>query len=289
MPCQQYVPGGIALPEIPYNQSFGFVLRCMEHRHVRTWSRASSVEVTMLESDPTLQLFVFTAPVGRFAQPIIPNTSQQSIPFNPRVGASMTELPDGRIVIIGGARLKTDVTDVHSADNPNRAWLNKDSYAEILDTVEIFDPATGVFELVTLPGKVVADEVDPQTLFYRRAFHAAVYLESKNQIAVIGGLTQTTVGQPIQASASIELFDVANRQFLTDAAVGALGYPRVMPQANTLRYGDVELILVTGGTNDTADAQSAQSTFEVIEPIPQNHIKELGFMIGPRLATRRLR
>ena len=65
-------------------------------------------------------------------------------------------LPDGRIVVIGGARLKADVTDGGTSTDV-RAWLNKDNYEEILDTVEIYDPSTGTFELVIDPLKTIVE------------------------------------------------------------------------------------------------------------------------------------
>ena len=277
---------GILLSPNSYNQSFRVRVEMYGTPTCENLvSRGSSVEVTMLESDPTLQLFVFTAPVGRLHSRLFGHL-QQSFPFYPRVGASMTELPDGRIVIIGGARLKTDVTDVR-ADNPNRAWLNKDSYAEILDTVEIFDPATGVFELVTLPSKVVADEVDPINFVLPACIPRGGLSGVQNQIAVIGGLTQTTVDSPFKPA--LPLNCSCGQSAVLDRRCGGCTGLSSGDASGQRSARDVELILVTGGTNDTADAQSAQSTFEVIEPIPQNHIKELGFMIGPRFGPRRLR
>ena len=233
--------------------------------------------------DPKTSEQVFVARPGAFTPPVAAiGLGQETLPFAPRVGASTTVLPDGRVVIIGGARLKADVTD-GGVSTDVRAWLNKDNYEEILDTVEIYDPATGIFELVMDPLKTTVEEGDSQTLYYRRAFHSAVYLESTNQIAVIGGWTQTTLGQPIQASASIELFDVAGKGFLANQAVGQMGHARVMPASVALNYGDgVELLLITGGTNDFEDAQQAQKTYEVIAPTPVDHIKDYKEMIGQR-------
>jgi len=284
MPCAPYIPGqGVTLPEIPFGEDFKVIVEMYGTADCQNLvSRGSSIVTNIEEQDAKATMFVLVSSAGAFTAPIVANTLGESFPFVPRIGASSTVLPDGRVVIIGGARLKADVTDGGAASDV-RAWLDKSNYEEILDTVEIYDPATGTFELVIDPLKTIVEEGDAQTLFYRRAFHSAVYLESKNQIAVIGGLTQTTYGQPIQASASIELFDVANKKFLANQAVGQMGHARVMPACAALNYGDgVELILVTGGTNDTDDSLQAQKTYEVIAPTPVEHIKDYKELIGPR-------
>lgn len=286
MPCETYGPGlGISLPEIPYAQEFQVVVEMYGLPECQNLiSRGASSLTTLEAADPGQTLFVMVSSAGAFSAPIIANSLVESYPLAARFGSTSTKLPDGRVVIIGGARLKAGVTDSISLGGPLRAWMNKENYEEILDTVEIYDPATGTFEYLGAdPISGVVNEASPQTLYYRRAFHAAVYLKSKNQIAVIGGLTQTTVGQPVLDSATIELFDVANKQFVDWQAVGQMGLPRVMPAAVPLDYGNgVEFLLVTGGTNSTDDPSAAQSSYEVIAPTPVEHLKDYKPMIGAR-------
>ena len=175
---------------------------------------------------PPVRLMV--GPVGEY----VPTTNlyqagEVTGPRSGRVGASVTALPDGRVVLIGGASLKTGLVD------PTGRWATPSALGDLLDTVEIFDPSRGSFEALSL------DATNAQTLYYPRAFHAAVYLPRHRWIAVVGGYEQAGPGAPIQESYHIEVFDPESKQFLDRSLVGDLGFPRVHAAAVALDYGDL--------------------------------------------------
>jgi hypothetical protein len=258
--CTPYAPSTLVdLPVIPFDATvqldievYGGAEPCLG----KPTARGESLPFKVAANDADgRQIYVMVSDCERF----VPTTTavpaiQSTAPVSRRVGASATPLPDGRVVIIGGARLKLDTTD-----NPLesvRAWENTANIEEIYDTVEIYDPATGQFEALAV------DENSAQTLFYRRAFHNAVYMPNSGLIAIIGGLHQPFVGTPIVNAPYIELFDPKKKEFLYEGTVGNLSTGRVGSTSTLLLYGtsiDAEYILVVGG-----EGAAAMGTYEVI-------------------------
>lgn len=267
--CKPYAPltGGafLSLPPIEYGQDFQVVVEIYTGLTAceQLVAKGQTSILEIFESDPQTPLFMMVSPVGQFVSTSGALTSgARTEPAVARYGASTTVLPDGRIVIIGGVRLKSGLQDNPLATE--RAWDVTDNIEEIYDTVEIYDPSTGVFESLD------TQEGSAQTLYYRRAFHNAVYLPRFEKIAVVGGLWQATVGSPIQVSNSIELFDPVTRQFSNYQTVGNMTHPRVFSTTDVLDYGvntsgvPQVFLLIAGGTNDSGNAEEAQKTWEVV-------------------------
>jgi len=107
-----------------------------------------------------------------------------------RVGATVTTLFDGRILIAGGAKVKKD----------SSTWFNENDIETIISEVETFDPNTGSFEKV-------GNMLEP------RAFHQAVRLKD-GRVLILGGYTQRD--DAIDISKSVEVFDPKTNQFAYD-------------------------------------------------------------------------
>ncbi|NUN16033.1 MAG: hypothetical protein HUU55_20595 [Myxococcales bacterium] len=278
--CLPYQAGSqITLPEIPFNAPFQLSVEMFsgtqECDPAFLSGRGISLSMQLAANTPAQSVSVMIAPVGTF----VPTTGsipagQATSPLTSRLGASATVLPDGRVVIIGGARLKAGLND-----NPQlaeRIWDDSDSIEEIYDTVEIYDPRSGSFE------SLATDEASPQTLYYRRAFHSAVYLPKTKLIAVVGGLQQLVVGAPIEASKFIEFFDPAARTFRKPDSIGPLSVGRAFSQATLLQYNDPnapDYLFVSGGTGVAAGSyEVVQMKLDELE----KHIAGAGALIAGR-------
>lgn len=99
-----------------------------------------------------------------------------------RVGMTSTVLPDGRVVVVGGA-------EVNTAGAPST----------LHDTIEIYDPAQGSFITLERGG-------EPVTLDQPRAYHTATLLET-GEILLAGGIAGLTGGNP-SVTATATLLDV---------------------------------------------------------------------------------
>lgn len=106
-----------------------------------------------------------------------------------RVGFASAELPDGRIVMIGGADLDFGADGV--------------SFAAYYDTVEVYEPTTGTWFTVTTPGCSIADlgiEGCAVRLTQPRAFHTATVLDD-GSVAIVGGIAEDPdFGNPVTVS-----------------------------------------------------------------------------------------
>ena len=280
-PCQPYFPltGGtfLQLPPIQFGQDFQVTVEMFSGvagcEQLRARGTTSTLEI--LSNDAIQAVSMMVSPVGQFVSTSGALTAgARTEPFTTRFGASTTVLPDGRVVIIGGAKLKSNLVD--NPLSPERIWDSLNNVEQIYDTVEIYDPSTGVFESLETAA------ASSQTTYWPRMFHQAVYMKQFDRIAVIGGFTQTTIGDDtIFVTDSIELFDPNTRQFLNHQTVGSMNHPRVFASADVLEYGvdgsgtPNEFLLVVGGTNDTELATEAQSSFEVIKL--QNELNVLDY------------
>lgn len=278
--CLPYQPGSqITLPEIPFNAPFQLGVEMFsgpqECDPAFLSGRGISLSMQLAANTPAQSVSVMIAPVGSF----VPTTGavpagQPTSTLTSRFGASATHLPDGRVVIIGGLRLKAGLNDNPQLDD--RIWDSLDSIEEIYDTVEIYDPRSGSFEALA------TDEASPQTLYYRRAFHSAVYLPKLQLIAVVGGLQQLVVGAPIEASKFIEFFDPVARTFRKPDSIGPLSVARAFGQATLLQYNDPnapDYLFVSGGTG------VAGGSYEVVQmklDELEKHIAGAGALISAR-------
>lgn len=193
------------------------------------------------------------------------SASQKGLLAQGRVGATATVLEDGRIVIIGGFVPHPD------ADPRAVAEGRPEAMKTVLDTVEIYDPASGQVTALS------ADPASPQTLYYPRAGHQALLFPGVGRVAVFGGYTQ--VSGAISPSNSVEVFRVDQLDFQAVGSVAALTKPRVGHTASLLDYrnadgeGDV-FTLVAGGEGE------ARTSFEVWSP---GGVKRVGSIpVGPR-------
>lgn len=272
--CSVYVSGqSVGLPEIPFDEQFTVELQFYTEANCSgaISARGESLPTVVDSGSATaMQVYVPVTPINAFVATTSATTATVTNPQSPRYGASVTELPDGRIVVIGGARLIYGSEQQAAGglfDNPgedDRPWDILDNIEQIYDTVEIYDPATGTWEYLE------TDVASSQTLFFPRAFHQAVYLPNgadSGLIAVIGGYQQLAVGESITASASVEYFQVSGKFFLSatspDIQPNAMQRARVGHTADVLTYGATDFVLVVGGEGD-----DAASTYEVLRTPP---------------------
>ena len=160
-----------------------------------------------------------------------------------RAGHSVTRLEDGRVLIVGGASLESDVDD----------YTDPAALGTFYRSAEIYDPATGTFE--NLSG---ADE--SSKLFSARAFHQAVLLPDPagpDRVAIFGGYAK--VNEVLQPLASVEIFDPAS---------GTFSHGNVPPMAQARAYHTATVtdergrVLLVGGRDDVAAA-----SWELWDPV----------------------
>lgn len=182
-----------------------------------------------------------------------------------RVGATATVLEDGRIVIIGGFIPKK------GADPRSVAEGRPEAMETILDTVEVYDPATGQVTALA------SDPASPQTLYYPRARHQALLFPDADRIAVFGGYTQ--VSGVINVSSAVEVFRIQELDFQAVGSAPGLSRPRVGHTASLLDYRDGDgkgevFALVAGGEGD------ARVSYEVWSPAGVKRVGSIA--VGPR-------
>lgn len=167
----------------------------------------------------------------------------------PRYNAAAVQLPDGRILISGGASTPQGYAGAHQESHEEQS----------LDTAEIYDPASGKF----LPaGKVerVYDLTSNKIMMHAsmttaRREHTATLITAgplTGQVLIAGG-----IGDQNKPIASAELYDPATNTF---RATGDMTLARTYQGATALHDGRV---LITGGT-DAGD--QALATAELYEP-----------------------
>jgi hypothetical protein len=137
-----------------------------------------------------------------------------------REGSTMTLMPDGRVLIIGGATVDA------SGD-----------IAEIHDSVELYDPNAGKF----VPSNVA--------LLEPRAWHSATYL-GDGRVLVFGGLTTDPNSGERRVASDAYIVDLANEAAPVQRVAGVLdaGFERYRHEATLIRSSTGELsVLFTGG------------------------------------------
>jgi hypothetical protein len=155
---------------------------------------------------------VFVGRVGAFYQTADTARKPTQLPKG-LVGLAATVLPDGRVLLTGGATLDAS-----------------GGIDSVSDVAYLFDPDRGSFE--ELLGRMAL----------RRAYHSASLLRpsgGKQMLLLAGGLT--AINQQLQSAATGELFDPESQKF---SAAGVMTEPRYGHSATLLPDGRV---LVAGG------------------------------------------
>jgi len=139
-----------------------------------------------------------------------------------RVGATMTELDDGTILIAGGAKVKTGAA----------TWYRPEDLESITADAEVFDPRTGTFKAVG-------------ALNLARTHHAAVKLGGPNRsdgrVLVLGGYGSGGITD------TIEIYNPGTGSFEMlpeDQKMGGTG--RALFTA-ALAYPDQNILFLAGG------------------------------------------
>lgn len=191
-------------------------------------ARGRSVPFTMLVGDPTRQIDVFVTPTNSFSFPTSVNGDVTRPVLGERLGATVTLLNDGRLLIAGGAKPSTQGTSLNAASD----------LAEIYDSVEIFDPRSNTFS-------------DAGKLTIPRAFHQAIKLESKNnggKVVFLGGYTKVG-GGVVRPTSAVEMYDPDTGKF-TQADKGLAGNAGRAAFTAALAYKDNDIIFIAGGVTD---------------------------------------
>lgn len=149
-------------------------------------ARGRSVPFDVLEdsaSNPK-EVQVFVTPRNSFASPataaIPPQPTRPAV--RDRIGATATLLDDGRVLLLGGARVKAGAA----------TWFRAGDLEAVIADAEVYDPKSGQFSAV-----------GPMTR--PRAFHQAVKL-TNGQVVVLGGYTQDAGAAP-RLDWTVEFFD----------------------------------------------------------------------------------
>jgi hypothetical protein len=153
--------------------------------------------------------------------------------FKERVGATVTRLDDGTMLIIGGATIKGGAA----------SWYRPEDISSVTANAEIYDPRTGVFSATAGPLK------------RGRAYHAAVLLGGPNKadgrVVVMGGYESK--GGGFVPTASVEIFDPDTGKFVEEPVDRWLsGAGRALLTAG-LAYPDEDVIFLAGGISDPSD------------------------------------
>ncbi len=258
------------LPTISYGEDFLLSVEGLDAADEVLASGASQrFDVIEGEDPPVVQ--VFTARPSAFTRAFRyvnnervagsddPFTGSVEAPFelpDARGGAAWVELPDGRIMVIGGARMAVSSGEV--------------SFGEFFGTVEIYTPRTGNWLTVTIAGCDIGT-LGVQTcalqLSRPRAFHAASLLPD-GRIVVTGGIapepeipdTWLTVGEVDV----IELTDAFEGTVDTVAPLSGAVSSRAFHSASTTADGS---IIVAGGIRGVYGSPEYVGQVDVITPM----------------------
>lgn len=183
-------------------------------------SKGTSMKVTVKPGDEPKKINIFMSEINTFNPVTSVNTGMKSTLFmKERVGATITALDDGRILITGGAQPTFDAL----------GFENESDLEMVIDSAEIFDPNTGEFS--PLDSK----------LSVPRAFHAAVKLND-GRVVLLGGITD--IGGVKQITRTVDLFDPVTKQFTQQS--NQLSTGRAFHTADLINK-ESGLIFVAGG------------------------------------------
>ena len=189
-----------------------------------------------------------------------------------RLGATITPLPNGLILVIGGATLIPS-PDITRADPALAPWQRAENLNTLSRSLELYDPSTGIWTPLGI------ESTDPKGLNVGRAYHRSILLPNRNIVAIVGGYEEGLEGE-IFPSSRIDLLDLTTLTLLPDSETGKTQVPRLFASVNLIEYDEEEILFIAGGIGD-----DASTTYEVIFPGPaglseNDHI--LGFSVLPR-------
>ncbi|NOZ02727.1 MAG: hypothetical protein GXP54_12680 [Deltaproteobacteria bacterium] len=232
-----YNSGQAALPDIPEGYGRQVTVEvcsnvCDDKVAGDIIARGRSVPLTVKHNDQARTIDVFVSPRNSLSSPM--NTANPPVPTAPvlgeRIGATMTVLDDGRILILGGARIKTGST----------SWTRAEDLDVVFPDGEVYDPAHGTFTAVG-------------TMTIPRAFHQAVKI-SDGRVVILGGYTQVAQG-PASITDSIEVFDPESGVFRQSPQGLSGGAGRALFTAG-LAGTNPDVIFLAGGLSNIPQAGS---------------------------------
>ncbi|MBN1945528.1 MAG: hypothetical protein JW797_07615 [Bradymonadales bacterium] len=180
-----------------------------------------------------------------------------------RAGHTLTTLSDGRLVVIGGARLVSS------------GGIDGSPFARFIGTVEIYDPYTGYWSLLRDSEKdpLLVPPPDPLPEGYQdvyipaplelsvaRAFHTATLIGA-NRIMVVGGFFDDN-GR-IRATGAAEIIDIDTGTVdVMTPGYADLYYPRALHSAHWIG----NQLVVVGGVSDLFDVPDFPGKIEAFQP-----------------------
>lgn len=248
-----YAAGGGALPSFPegYDRQVTVEFctdRCDPAAGGDIIARGSTAPMALFAGDQKhADVFVgprnAVLPVVKVSAQGTTTTERTTLNRKERVGATATVLDDGRVLIVGGAKVRPGAT----------TWFQPQDLDEVFGDAEIYDPRTGEFT-----------QVGP--LNERRAFHAAVKLggprKADGRVVVLGGLASS--GGTFHPTASIELFDPRTNSFvMAEQETQWLAGAGRSHFTVDLAYPDDGVIAIAGGYSEPEGAGGTIDLYKV--------------------------
>ncbi|MCA9564581.1 MAG: hypothetical protein KC561_13885, partial [Myxococcales bacterium] len=283
--CFEYSEDSGALPVLPYGENYQLVVEALGPGQDCTESTAILADGATPSFDysggsGSREVWVFVTEPGHieFASTLYEDNNQlvsyptefegryvaESLGLDPedlggqRAGHTVTELPDGRLLVVGGARLTSG------------SGLAGSPFARFIDSVEIYDPSTGYWTIVydrEAPPVLDANGGEapaPMRLSRARAFHTATLMPD-GRVLIAGGVAESTSGSidSIEAVSAVDLIDLKTgtiEQFApgSEDLVAARAF-------HTAHLVDGRVYMV-GGMSRTFDRPGYVDTVEVWDP-----------------------
>lgn len=258
------------LPTIPWGENFLLTVEGLDAVDTVIASGASQrFDVIEGEDPPAVQVFTarsntFTPAFRYVNNEQVPGSEERFTgsvvaPFelpDARGGAAWLELPDGRIMVIGGARLAVAGGSV--------------TFGDFFSTVEIYTPRTGNWLTVTIPGcdiSALGVQACALKLSRPRAFHAAALLPD-GRIVVTGGIAPEPEIADTWLTVSevdvIELTDAFEATIDTVTPISGAVSGRAFHSATATADGS---ILVAGGIRGVYGSPEYIDRVDVITPM----------------------
>lgn len=255
------------VPDLPFGENLELHVEALDSRD-RTVAYGGSMPFDVRRDQPDAPRFVLfvsendsTAPLSA----IFSDNVVQASPFvagDGRAGHTATPLPDGRVLLVGGAVLTAP-----------GAGVGGSHIRSVHASVEIYDPRTGYFD------PALDARGNPLSLAVPRTGHEALVLPS-GAILIIGGLTQDSGEPAIVSTRAVELITPLPDGRFTIAETASLNTPRA-GAASVVR--DKNSIIVTGGYNRTRGGTDvALDTAELFDISANVFLNLPGTMSTPR-------
>ncbi len=208
-------------------------------------SRGRTTSLDLWRGDRSLPINLFVSPVNAMVRPTYVDNNgvvTTSVPVDPdRVGATYTELDDGRILICGGARAKADA----------RTWFLATDLYDLSDECEFFNPRSGEFTALATRMAV------------KRAYHQAIKLGSPDnpdgRVVLIGGFSVPD-GGTIAPTPTVEIFNPESNTFILAPTPLPGKAGRALFTADLIN-ADSDYIIVFGGVSNF---KSAGGTWDIL-------------------------